>query len=718
MRSFYSLLLLTAAAFPVDAATLKIMSCENPDVSSSSEKTDSISSDSSTDLQEIVVQGRTQRVIKYGVEYIPDKATKRNSLNAFSLLDKMKIPQLYVDPFDMSVKTMNREEVSFFIDYMPAQGDMLSNLRPEDVLRVEVLDYPQDPRFNSASHVVNFIMQKYEWGGYTRLGFNTHFLADNDFSTDVFSRFVYKKMTFDANVSGGYNFLNRNPYSTVSTYRDLDFLGRHYDEIVRSSATDYVKNRLNAQSALLRAVWQTNTSYVQHQVSFNRVAQPVQNSAAHVSFSIPDLEDTRSATLSSNQSLTPSLSGYYWFQLPRQNYLVASWSFSYGASKKNSEYTVADLAPIINNTREKVYSPNATVTYSKVFPRNNTFRTSLMTYSSVYHTDYTGSNVQTQHILSNENMLFLEYFKNWASGLNLYSRVGVSYVVGRINGVNTLEEWNPRLGMQLNYRINDKHSASIDGWWGNSHPDPATASEALVQSNELLWLQGNPDLRNTLFASANAGYTFIPTNHFSLSATLSYEGNPHKQSYLYYTLPGMDGLIRKSINSGSANDYRLRVSATLRLLDNALTIQGSGLADRIVLTGIDKRSLNSFYGSVNAQYMRDNWSVSLYYQSPSRSLGAWSNGYLTKFRASYGASFSFTAGDFKTSLNFNNWFRHNYFSTVEFNSPYFSTSSQEWASNLSRIVYVSLAYTFSYGKKINHGGEASGGGGVGSAVLQ
>ena len=77
---------------------------------------------------------------------------------------------------------------------MPATAQDLEGLRTEDVVRVEVLDYPDDPRFRSMPYVVNFIMQHYEWGGYTKVSADGKTLADDRVSANAYSKFAYKKV--------------------------------------------------------------------------------------------------------------------------------------------------------------------------------------------------------------------------------------------------------------------------------------------------------------------------------------------------------------------------------------------------------------------------------------------------------------------------------------------------------------------------------------------
>lgn len=561
-------------------------------------------------------------------------------------------------------------------------------------------------------------MQKYEWGGYTKISANGRGLSNDYGSGDVYSKFNYKKWTFDASVGGTGSHATRDRGSSEAIFHGVELRGESYDRIVRESSTRDYFSQSNAQWASVRAAYRKESLYAEHTVQFNRMATPTVRSHSAVEFAPRLFAGSQAMNLHSSQTLNPSVRGYYYIQLPKQNTLNISWSFDYGSTNSGSFYQLGSLTPIVNDNKEKVYSPTANVSYSKGLGHNNTFRMALMTFNTVYDTYYSGSREDHQKLLSSENMLFLEYMQNWKFGLSLYSRVGGSYVIGRVNGVNELEQFNPRLGFQLQYTINPKHRTSFEGWWGNGHPSASTSNGALTQSNELLWIQGNPDLRNVLFATLQGGYTFVPANKFSLSANVRYEGNPNKMAYEFRKLPGIDGLVRRLINSGDAHQYSAYIGANLTLFNKTLALHADGSLMRTVLTGCDAQSHTIPTGYAHARYQSNHWSVQLYYQTPGKSINAYTYGTLTRTPCVYGLVVNYAARNIKVALRSSNWFRTNGYATRYFSSPSYDLTSTNWSGAYSRNIDLTVSYTFTYGKKLNQNNELQKGGGVDSAILK
>ena len=139
-----------------------------------SEATDSIKTQ---ELNEVIVQADRMYMTVNKVSYTPSKQQRNASANGTMLLQQLAIPQLTVDALAGTVTMNTGEPIAFFIDGVPATENDVADMNTRDVIRVEILDYPTDPKFRNSAHVVNYIMQKYEYGGYTKLNTTEMFLS-------------------------------------------------------------------------------------------------------------------------------------------------------------------------------------------------------------------------------------------------------------------------------------------------------------------------------------------------------------------------------------------------------------------------------------------------------------------------------------------------------------------------------------------------------------
>ena len=111
---------------------------------------------------------------------------------------------------------------------MPASQEDIEGLRTADVRRVEYLEFPTDPRFRGAQHVINIIIQEYEYGGYTKITANENFLVGLSSRTNIFTKFAYKKMTYDLYVAAN-NWDNHHAgYDVEGQYSLTDNQGKDY----------------------------------------------------------------------------------------------------------------------------------------------------------------------------------------------------------------------------------------------------------------------------------------------------------------------------------------------------------------------------------------------------------------------------------------------------------------------------------------------------------
>ena len=169
------------------------------------------------------------------------------------------IPQLEVQPGNFNVKNISGQNVAIYINYVAASEQDLIGLRPTDVKKVEYLIYPQDPRFKGAQYVVNFILQKYEWGGYTKITGNKWF-GVNYTEGAVFSKFAYKAMTFDLFANEKYLTNRHNGTESSETFKFTDIFNKGEQTVKRFTTPLSSLYRNNSNDIAFRALYSNNGS--------------------------------------------------------------------------------------------------------------------------------------------------------------------------------------------------------------------------------------------------------------------------------------------------------------------------------------------------------------------------------------------------------------------------------------------------------------------------
>lgn len=146
-------------------------------------------------------------------------------------------------------------------------------MHTEDVKKVEYYVNPTDPRFHGDVYVVNYLMQKYEWGGYTKTWANTAIKTFSVFGS-VFSKFSYRKMTYDLYVDENHNNIRHGGTKDTEHFKFIDLFGHGPVETERVSETEKYHSSSNANNITFRALYNANTTMVANKLTFNHTNSP------------------------------------------------------------------------------------------------------------------------------------------------------------------------------------------------------------------------------------------------------------------------------------------------------------------------------------------------------------------------------------------------------------------------------------------------------------
>ncbi|WP_288088515.1 outer membrane beta-barrel protein [Bacteroides acidifaciens] len=659
------------------------------------------------ELGEITVVADAQRTSATKTVYIPTANQKLTASDGVSLLLRMNIPQLSVNPIAETVKTADNQGVSLFINFHPATDGDVSGLNPNDVKRVEYLDFPTDPRFQRAQHVVNFITHSYTYGGYTKLSGKERFMIRRGEAL-MYSKFAYRKIEYDLMVSGDYDYNSHIGSVSDETYR------LESGTIKRESGTETGHKHQRSLYSALRASWNRSTNFTfRNLVSFRRINTPINRTSGYVNFSSQYPSETFYAESPSTNNAISWDSELY-AALGRGWAINGNFQTEFAKNNTTSNYA-AGAESIENFADEGSWFLRGTMQVNKSLSDRFTLFSSISSGGGCTKIDYGGS--------SNAVNRFRQTFTGITVGMSLNFRKvsgsidrGYAFESNYIND-KTMDDRYPFTHVNVQYAPNQKHSVNLWFQYATFSPDVTMRNPNIIQQSELMYVSGNPDLKCSRNTSAALSYTWLPCNKWQFSAYATVFRIANRQIAVY-TPDAPDGMmLKKYRNDGDYNHGQLGASLTGKFFEGRLSIS---VSPRLLLyntTGSNSISHYPFMTSLNVNYSLGKFFFNAYYDSRNSYVDG-ENAYLRKMTNSYSLSAGWTAQNWNLQLSIINPFQSSWgISKDTLTTSWYDSNVTQLGSDYHRRISLTVTYTFNYGKKVNQSGELSGKKNVSSSIL-
>lgn len=664
------------------------------------------------ELNEVVVEARSQRLGAEVSTYIPTAKQKNSAQTAAELLNRMAIPQLRISPND-EIKDLAGKNVDIFIDFLPASRNDLDGMRMQDVKKVEYYDFPSDPRFLGKAHVVNFVMQKYEYGGYLKT-FGWENTADAG-QISLFGKLQYKRMTFD--IAGGAFYINRKHAGsdTYETFR-LPQPNGSTDVFERNSIQESAKIHNRTYWPTFKALYSSDKITIQNVVGADFNHSPVGNKSGYITYAPGVAARTDYSSLSTNRANSISYNGYWNFILNENNTLTFSPAYTYSHTTTSTLYSEGKSVEFHNAAKDDSHQFKADLTYMHSFGKWGNLNTLLQAIVTTNNTTYTGTANTSDNAHTYRVGPGVQY--SLSKG-KVYGMAGFGYHWDRQEYLDHKENSAaPWIDVSLQYAPDDRHSIRGEFHHMKSIPSSSYRSAAVIQSNPLMSYTGNPNLVSYGSYDAGLNYTFIPNNIFSLSAYATTWIVDNR--YVYDYQPTATGILRTIKQpGGSYSQWSYGLYGTVKLIDRKLQLTAQ-LTGRSVHNGdpydLDKTDIT--YG-FQANFYLDNWTFTGIYLAPQGYPDGCMVGTWMKTKSYYSLQAGWSNSTWNLQLRFVNFARWHWRSDRGImHSKYYDKTEQTYSVNDHALARLAVTYTFGFGKKVKRGDEASQQSGINSGILK
>lgn len=691
--------------------------CDAKNLTKNEPKTNTeISSDSIVHtLDEVVVEGKNQFTSATKSVYIPTSKEKDSSYNITSLLQRMAIPELSVSPAD-GIKTVSGKDVKIYINYLAATEMDMEAINTRDVLSVEYLDFPNDPRFHGDEYVVNIIIRQYEYGGYTKFWNRQDWSNKVKTTSSLFQRINYKKMTYDIFTSYTYSDLNHIGNSSVEYY-NIPMSDETVKSFTRKQEFIDSKQINTTVPITLRIGFLSEKVTIRNTFGYNFNYNPL--SRNHGQLTVSTLPDDINQYHSNSSSKSNSLSwnGEFNFNLPNKWYLSMTNMFGYSYNNNHSRYISGyQSTQFENSSLEKAYNYSGDIDLQKIFSGGHSVNFGLGGGIKYNHVDYTGTTQMTEHYAA-PNMSGTVSYNYTSPKIYLGALGGVCWEGRRVNGVKHFSTY-PFFNINANYAFNPRNRSSLSFQYTEAYTNAATMAPVTIQSNEFLFLKGNPDLKSYPIIMASLSHTFFPKDFFYLTGYLSYTGFYNRISEAYFPMSADKCAILKTYVQGG-NYQSLSIGTNLGFrYKNKLNLTLKPSFSLYHKTGIYRHNYYPFSIISHGGIFLNNFYISYYLESPKKIVYTDEVTY-EKRMFLHEFHFGYAKSGIHLSVCFCNPFRNNYkYRNYQLETPYYTSFSNSFSPRQNRTIVFMFQYTINYGKNTSKDNEAKAMDGASSVVLQ
>lgn len=655
-------------------------------------------------LNTVQVTGADTRMTADKNIYLPTMRQKRSAQNAMALLRRMAIPQLVVN--GNSVTDVAGQPVSLYIDNVPASKEQLQGLRPTDVVRVEFLENPSQAVYNGEQRVVNIVLRKLAWGGYTKLSAYEKTIAGYSGDANVFSRFVTGRMTYSL-YAGAENSSTHTAGSTETQTFNLT------NPVTRTQTLDEARKKTAEYPVTFRAQYSAKNFTAVNTLAYGHRSTPEDDTEGNVS--ITGTETDGYATSNTARSNIMSYNGSYYITLPRRWNMSLQPSFNHAHNDNRSLY-VTDRTHIANFARENVYETYLRATASHKFDDTHSGFVTLYAGDMRNRVHYTGNNDDRDRFDFDFGTLWLGY--NYRhKGISIAADAGLAVENTRYNAESSADVY-PFAHLNASYGYNDHSRYSVYLQYASNTPDISEKTSTVRQANEFMYRTGNPALHQSRHFTCNLAYNYWHSNRFKMAAFAGVYDEHKLVVRTYSPYRDSQALLSGFANNGQYTRMFAGVNATVRFFDNSLQIYGNVALNSYRNRGYYHCTYNPVRIQLQADYYWRNFYFQAYWNNPDNKLTQTSN-VLIKGRYNHGIEAGWGNGTFNASVTASNIFnRGRWHQHWLQDGGLYQSRLTTFNPNAGPRIAVSLTYTIGYGKEVRHQGEIGSQAGAGSAILK